>query len=104
MKLNNKKWDKNFKEFKTRTNQMRFKEAKSFVENIEKDVNKDKRLDAQKCKICTYSNNMAFQAFTNTNCGYCDKEMTFSNSDIDTLCKRCATMLDACRCCGGEMD
>lgn len=104
MKIENKKWNKREKEFQTSMNQLKFREAKRLVEKIENDPEKEERLNQQVCKICFYSSLAAFCAMTYANCGVCNNETLYSSSDFDKLCQRCATMHEACKHCGGEMD
>ena len=105
MKKTNKKWDKEKKDFETRMNHYRVEDSRKFIDRIDNDPEKEKRIDLQNCKVCHYeSGRMAFQAFTDVNCGFCNVDMTFVSSLTDELCKRCAIMNEACKHCGGEMD
>lgn len=104
MKAKNKKWDKEEKEFRTRLNQIKIEDARKFIEKIDNDPDKDERLSLQICKVCYYTKRISLQAFTNTSCGCCNVDMIFPNSDIDSLCERCARINNACKHCGGEMD
>lgn len=104
MNAGKKKWNKNFKEMRTMRNHFRIRDTREFVNKIENDPDSIRRLDIQNCKTCHYSTRMAGQAFTDSECGFCDNMMTFSNTDTDMLCQRCATMNEACKHCGGEMD
>lgn len=104
MRRSNKKWSKQEKEFKTNMNQLKIKEIKKLADQIENDPNKVERNDQQICKVCFYHKKVALCVMTLYNCGVCDDEILHSNSDVDKLCQRCATMHEACKHCGGEMD
>jgi hypothetical protein len=105
MKQEFRKWDKNMIIFKTNSNQIKVKELRKRLQNYDNDDLKDVRLRKYECKVCTYiSSNMAFQAFTNTLCRICGKEMIFSSSDTDNLCVECAKENNLCKHCGGELD
>lgn len=104
MDKKNRTWNAEKKVFNTKMNQLKINTALRFIKDIETDPKKDLRTIDQTCKTCTYTRKGSFQAFTNATCGYCMTTMEFVNSNVDILCKRCATMHQACKHCGGEMD
>lgn len=102
--MKHEKWSKSDIEFATRMKQYKIKDARKLINNIDNDPDKERRTSLQECKVCYYVSSLAGQAFTNSNCKFCDDEMMFSNTNVDKLCQRCAIMLEACKHCGGEMD
>lgn len=104
MEIKNKKWDKKEKEFQTTMNQMKIRDARKLVNNIDNDPENEKRVKQQYCKVCFYQSRGAFCAMTYANCGKCNEKELYGSSDVDKLCIRCATMNEACKHCGGEMD
>lgn len=99
------KWNKDQKDYRTKMNAFKVRDFRKFVDKIDNDLDKEKRVEIQVCKVCRYDESkMALQAFMNANCGFCEVDMMFPSSNIDILCQRCAVMNDACKHCGGEMD
>lgn len=75
------------------------------VEKFKEDADKEKRLEQNLCSYCYYmaSDRIGGAAFTNRDCGICDKEMVFSSTCTDDLCGECASENDLCCRCGGEI-
>jgi hypothetical protein len=83
------------------------------IEDMTKKLNSycfdDKQMERslqQLCKYCFYVNTgrIAGQAFTKSNCSYCEKEMMFPTTDRDKYCPECAKKIMACKHCGARMD
>jgi len=74
--------------------------AKALVD----DPDRQKRLQAQLCLMCYHDTRLAGQAFTDTNCRACNKDMQFSSTDVDALCPECARALKLCRHCGADLN
>lgn len=70
------------------------------------DPYREKRKEKQLCKYCFYmtGDSWAGQAFSDTKCEYCEKEMTFATTDTDSFCIECARKLNVCKHCGQVMD
>jgi hypothetical protein len=64
------------------------------------------RINKHLCKHCFYINNdrLAGQAFTQSNCQLCNKEMLFPTTNTDYYCDECAIELNICKHCGARMD
>jgi len=106
MNIKNSKWDQDKSKRETHFNNQSVKKLNLKLQNYNYDMNIFKRQENQICKYCSYVNNdrMAFQAFTNTNCSICDKEIIFATSNIDKVCPECAKENNICKHCGAEMD
>lgn len=64
-----------------------------------------RRYANQLCSACFYHPGMlVLQAFWNQPCGYCEKDMVFSNSGTDDLCIDCAKKHSLCKKCCAEID
>jgi hypothetical protein len=76
------------------------------IADFDSDYKIYERKSKQLCKHCFYVNTGRFagQAFTNRNCGACEKTMTFSTTDTDKFCQECAKELSICKHCGAMMD
>jgi hypothetical protein len=73
-------WTKNDIEFKTRMNQLCYKEMKEKVVDYENDngIEHESRKQSHICKACAYlDGKMSLQAFTDADCQNCDTKMTF---------------------------
>lgn len=70
------------------------------------DDDREARLKLQLCPQCFYIHTarLAGQAFTTTNCGNCNKEMTFPTTACDRLCPECADERNLCKRCGAKVD
>ena len=75
------------------------------TERLRADPRKEQRLEAQECVWCYYTkwHALAGQAVTRRKCAVCSKEMTFSSTRTDKLCKECAAELAVCVHCGGPI-
>lgn len=57
------------------------------------------------CKACFYGPpKIVLQAFWQSNCVYCDEDMTFPNSDISLSCEKCAKEESVCSHCCANID
>jgi hypothetical protein len=63
------------------------------------------RVKAQTCKYCYYKPSVvSLQAFTEFKCIVCNETFMHHNSDVDHVCKSCATEHELCVHCGGEIN
>lgn len=101
-----KKFDLEDINFKTRMQKWRFKDTIKLAELYTTDPEKEQRLKELNCICCYrgYNITIAGQAFTNSNCANCNEEMTFSNTNVDKLCNKCAIQYDVCKHCGADMN
>ncbi|MNJ90277.1 hypothetical protein D3C87_78720 [compost metagenome] len=100
----NKSWNEKEKDRITIRNNWYVKDIRKLLNEIDTDPKKEKRTQRHICKLCFYKTVISMQAFTDTQCGKCDKKMTFSNSDVNLLCDDCAEDSNSCSHCGGEMN
>lgn len=86
----------------TRRQSLKLENLLKKAELIKADLDKKKRTAAHICVLCYYhtEGTLAMQAFTDTNCSLCDKEMRFSSSAIDKICNDCAEENKLCVECG----
>lgn len=78
---------------------------RDFLQKIDEDPDKKKRLEKQECKVCFYqTSRIAGQSFTSTECSICDKEITHGNTDVDRLCQECAKAANLCKHCGADIE
>lgn len=69
------------------------------------DPERKQRRELPKCSYCYYYyGGLAGQAFCNSLCAECGKEMTFSTTDYDYCCPDCAKKLGICKHCGATLD
>lgn len=74
-------------------------------QQMDDDPEKLKRRREQLCRWCHYAaSRIAGQAFTDRQCGICEKEMTFSTTDTDVVCPACATKHELCKHCGADQE
>jgi hypothetical protein len=74
-------------------------------QQMDDDPEKGKRQRAQLCRWCHYAaSRIAGQAFTDRNCGICNKDMQFSSTDTDVVCSDCATKHELCKHCGADRE
>lgn len=86
--------------------------SKRWVESYKKkalalieDKDKAKRIEACLCLSCYYlSNHIGGAAMTRRECACCDKEMLFSSTYTDALCKACARDNFLCKHCTADID
>ena len=62
------------------------------------------RIINQECQVCYYGSRVGGSSMTITECGICNKEMTFGNTDVDVLCIDCAMNKRVCKHCGADME
>lgn len=104
MNHKNKQWNEEEKKRVTTRNNWYIKDLRKLLNEIDTDPKKEKREKEHFCRVCYYKNVVSMQAFTDTQCGKCEKDITFSNSNVDLLCKDCAVETNSCAHCGGEID
>lgn len=64
-----------------------------------------KRKEEHLCQACFYRPaQIVMQAFWKCDCGYCGKEQTFVNSDINYSCLECAKEESVCTKCCADID
>lgn len=72
---------------------------------IQNDTKKEERLQQAECKACFYlRGRIGGNVMTNVDCSACGKQMHFSNTSVDTVCKDCAKKHNLCKRCGGDID
>lgn len=86
--------------FKTQFNRNHLDGLKRYLE----DPDKEKRVIDQECVCCYYSTKFGGAAMTTSQCGLCVKDMNFSSTCTDILCKECAHDHNLCKHCGADMD
>ena len=62
------------------------------------------RVMNQQCKACAYITRAAGDAFTRSKCVNCGTLIMNASTDVDVLCKHCASILGCCTHCGAEME
>ena len=73
--------------------------------NFLTDPDKKVRRLEQYCVCCYYrESTMAGQAFTESQCGVCQKDMRWSTTHQEKLCPECSNRLGLCRECGATME
>jgi hypothetical protein len=70
------------------------------------DPDKENRINKCLCRRCYYTcgDTWAGQAFTDSKCDGCGKEMTFATTDTDDYCEECAKKYNVCKHCSAAMD
>lgn len=105
MKANNPVHDFSRAESKSRINGWRRNDIILFGDGLKTDRDRDKRRFKQLCPICYYGPPVvAGQAFTSADCGGCGREMQFSSTAVDALCRECAVKRECCVFCGAQID
>jgi len=69
------------------------------------DPRKKKRLENCECKTCFYfrSGRIGGAAMTSANCGACNKDIMYSSTNVDQVCKPCGIKHELCVRCGGDV-
>lgn len=86
--------------FMTRMQKYRLASYKQIIE----DANKKERQSSKECVICYYDSKIGGAAMTSANCKICDATMTFGSTNVDKLCKKCASEHALCRHCGADIN
>ena len=79
--------------------QARIEHARKLVE----DPDRNKRFEKMECIPCYYGSRVGGSAITHSPCGTCGKELRFSNTCVDVLCRDCAEKHKACKHCGADI-
>lgn len=97
---------RSFVESKTAQNLRTIERIARHAAAMADDLSWKHRQALQQCRACYYSAEyrIAGQAFTNTKCGLCSKELQFPSTDVDALCPECAKAHDLCRHCGADRE
>lgn len=90
--------------FRTRMQKYRFKEIVTLGNLFNRDPDNDERIKEQLCICCYYQSTIAGQAFTDSKCVNCNKEMTFSTTSVDKLCEDCAKANNVCKHCCADIN
>lgn len=70
-----------------------------------RDEKRKERREAALCPLCFYEQGrIGGCAMTTTNCSNCVKELNFSSTCTDKLCKECANNLKLCMHCGATQN
>lgn len=74
------------------------------LENFDSDAHKERREQAHECRRCFYlrDGRMAGQAFTDWNCGVCNKVSSNPNTATPRVCMECAKKYRLCTECAGD--
>ena len=90
----------------TERNKSRIKDHLKKAEKLTLDEHKEFRQKEQLCKCCHYLDRgkIVMQAFHTQECGICDQDQIYPNSDTHLLCKNCATERGVCKRCASKMD
>ena len=90
---------------RTQINKVASEKACSVIEEYTKDKQKQAREGLCKCRYCYYLRGarLAGQAFTEWNCGVCDKESMHCNTSTPVVCMDCAKKHSLCSSCGGDL-
>jgi hypothetical protein len=93
-------------EMETYFNSKNIQHMREKLTAFDNDLKSEERKSKQLCKHCFYvkTGRIAGQAFTNHNCGLCDKLMTFPTTDTDDFCLECAEEISVCKHCGAKID
>lgn len=103
--------DRPKRDFKQSTMELATDFARGYVDattraalNYANDPEKRDRLADSQCIRCWYQESrIGGAAITHSPCGICGKEMSFANTNTDTLCKECAMGAALCRHCGADV-
>lgn len=75
------------------------------ADKLQNDPDKDWRQAKGECPVCFYVwGRVGGASITTTQCGRCEKELTFGNTCVDVLCLDCANKLGLCVHCGGDQE
>jgi hypothetical protein len=86
-------------------NQERIKSVTAYALKLNSDPDKKARREKSLCVCCYYRGaTLAGQAFTESPCGICEKEMRFSSTHTDKLCLGCAVTHKLCKECGATSE
>lgn len=102
---------KNIKIDEARVSEMSFRNKESAQFAVARsmayltDSEKAKRLSQNRCSYCFYMNGskLAGQAFTEYNCGVCDKDLMHPNTAVPVACEDCAKKHCLCVDCGADL-
>src|SRR5579859_7772364 len=87
---------------------MAARRAKDYAETaaqLATDPDRAKRHEAAECPICFYVvGRIGGCAMTAAQCGICDQETMFGNTNTDALCPACAHKYRLCKHCGGDQE
>ena len=78
-----------------------YEDCKKVIE----DPDKKNRLEKSECVLCYYYyGKIGGSVMTSTECGSCNKELSFGNTCVDVLCPECAKKYRVCRHCGADLE
>lgn len=95
-----KKFDLDTVRFNTQAQKDRLKTYSDFLN----DPKRDERREAQLCVLCYYDSRFAGQAFTQSECAKCQREMHFHTTSQDYYCQACAKEHRLCKHCGSDVE
>lgn len=74
------------------------------AQEVSEDARKDERLARHECKACFYPTRVGGAAMTHRDCMRCGVSQIYNSTVTDVLCLSCATELDLCKHCGGDLE
>jgi len=82
-----------------------YEKAIKAAADAENDTNKEQREKEHECRWCFYIRRprIAGQAFTDSDCIFCEKPMRFATTSVDKVCIDCSDRYHVCVYCGGEL-
>lgn len=105
MKARRKKCDNATIEFATYSAKSRIFKTIELANKYKIDPRKKERHDSQLCPVCFYNKSrIGGAAMTQIQCAECEEELSFSNTNVDVMCKNCAKQYNLCKHCGGDID
>ena len=105
MKARRKKLDNATIEFATCLAKDRISKTIELANNYKIDPCKKERQDNQLCPVCFYNESrIGGAAVTQVQCAQCEEELSFPNTNVDSLCQNCAKEYNLCKHCGGDID
>lgn len=75
-----------------------------FAEKLKFDPEIKQRIEKAECVWCFYSSRIGGQAMTTQACAACGEIQTYSSTNTDVFCKKCASKHDLCCHCGGDVN
>ena len=105
MKRIGRKWDRCLLEYSTSSHKNHIKSIREKLVAFDTKPDEEGRSNKQECLYCYYvgTDRIGGSAYTTTTCGICGKEVTFSSTNTDVLCKECGKEHDLCKHCGSDM-
>lgn len=105
MKAIKKRCDNATIEHSTWSAKIRIDRTIGMAEKYKTDPDKKERLEYNLCPVHYYNEDRVGGAvITKIECAICGKELSFSNTCVDMLCDKCASELNLCKHCGGDID